>query len=195
VRAQPARDSAGFTLVELLVASMLLVLVLLVVGGIMFSSSKTEVLVRSTTTATSSGQSVTNSIETGVRNAELPAGGTAPIGLRTPTGADQMVTVLTVGSGAVATARCAAWYYSASTGSIRYTTSATAIAAPSSNSLKTWTLLATGISPLSGSAVFSLRGSSALTFAFKVDAGSDPAVPFQSSITSRTGTTGSVACF
>jgi hypothetical protein len=62
--------------------------------------------------------------------------------------------------------------------------------------LATWMKLSTGVRPITGSTiVFSLRGTTGLNFAFQEDAGADPAVAFQSSTTSRTGLTGSVACF
>jgi hypothetical protein len=105
------------------------------------------------------------------------------------------VEALVVGSASTATAKCNAWYYSASTSKVYWTSSATAITAPSAAQLATWFLLSTGVSPISGTTIFTLSGTTGLSIAFKEDAGSDAAVPFQSTVTSITGLTGSVACY
>jgi prepilin-type N-terminal cleavage/methylation domain-containing protein len=191
----PSGSEDGFTLIELMVASLLGVLVLSVVGGIMWSSSQAEGLVRNVTSATSAGQAVANSLENGIRNSENSFGQVIPLKILT-SGSDQMVVALVAQNGATASAKCQAWYYDATNKLIRYTTSASAIALPSSATLAAWTKLSTGVKPITGSTiVFSLRGTTGLNFAFQEDAGKDPAVAFQSSITSRTGLTGSVACF
>jgi prepilin-type N-terminal cleavage/methylation domain-containing protein len=188
------KNDEGFTLVELIVSSLLLALVISVIGGLMYSTQKTEVLVQTTTTATTSGQAVISSIENGVRNSEVGLGGSVPVSLTNPSGSDQMLTALVVGSGTTASTTCQAWYYSASAGTIRYTTSTGAISAPSVTQLATWTQLATGISPTSGTSIFSLSGAT-VNIAYKVSAGLDPSVPFASTVVSRTGTIGTSACF
>lgn len=195
--ARRSRDDSGFTLVELMVAALLTVVVLSVVGGIMFSSTKTENSVRTVSQATSAGQLVTNSIESGIRNSAVSVNTTIPFQLTTPSGSDQMVVALVVGNAAVASGRCVAWYYSASQKTISYTSSSSAIAAPTASALASWTRLSGGVTPLSGSTtIFSLRGTQGLTLAFREDVGSNnSAIVFQSSISSRTGLTGSFACY
>lgn len=182
------RSDRGFTLIELIVASGLIVLVLSVLGGIMISSLTTETSVRNVTTATSTGQLVTTSLERGIRNAATPITFSAPGGI------DQMITARVAGSGAVVSYSCQAWYYSSVNQTIRYTRSATAITAANASAQTGWTLLASGVTPLaSGTPVFSLSGS-AVSFAFKVDAGKYPAVAFESSVTSQSGITGVAPC-
>jgi type II secretory pathway pseudopilin PulG len=192
VRPEP---DEGFTLIELVVSAMLAVLVLSIVGGLMISTTSSERIVRSVTSATSSGELVTRSVIDGIRNSGNALSTPAPFTLTNPVGNDQMLSALKIGSGTTATSQCVAWYFSASEHSVRYATSPTAIAAPSSATLATWTLLSTGVTPLSGTGIFTARGSKGITLAFKEDAGNADGVVFQSSATSRTGVTGSIACF
>lgn len=189
-----AGSEEGFTLIELMVSALLIVLVLSVVGGLMVSTTLTERRVRDVTSATNAGQLVARSVTTGIRNSANSVSTTAPFMLTNPTGNDQLLVALKIGSAATVTSQCVAWYYSATEHSVRYKTSATAIAAPSAATLATWILLSTGITPFSGTAIFAPRGSKGITLAFKEDAGTGPDVVFQSSVTSRTGLTGSVRC-
>ncbi|WP_349898773.1 hypothetical protein [Parafrigoribacterium soli] len=174
---------------------MLIVLVLSVVGGLMISTTSTEAIVRTVTSATSSGQLVSRSVTTGIQNSGNSSSTAAPFKLTAPSGNDQMLTALKVGSAATITYQCVAWYYSATERSVRYTTSGAAIPVPSSATLATWTLLSTGVSPLSGTGIFAQQGSKGVTLSFKEDAGKSNAVVFQTSATSRTGLTGNIACF
>jgi prepilin-type N-terminal cleavage/methylation domain-containing protein len=185
----------GFTLVELMVAILLSALVLSIVGGLMFSSQSTEVIVGSVTQATQNGTAVQNSIVNGIRNSESSLGTSLPFKLTVPATGDQMVTALVVGSGATATTTCQAWYFSSSTKSIRYKVSSSAIGTPNAAVLATWTLLSTGVTPISGSTIFSPTGTNGLSMAFNEAAGNDPAVPFQTSVYSRTGLTGTISCY
>jgi hypothetical protein len=171
-----------------------LVLVFFVIGGIMYSSQETTILVQTTTSATSAGQVVINSLEMGVRNSENSLGGSVPLKLTNPTGSDQMLTGLVVGKSAAGTAQCEAWYYSASDGTIRQNVSGTAITAPTSAQLKSWLVLASGVTPITGTTIFAFT-TPTLSVDYKVSAGKDPAVPFSSTFASRTGTTGTIACF
>ncbi len=193
----PSRGrDAGFTLVELMVGALLTVLVLSLVGGIVVSSTRSEGIVRSVAQATESGQLVTSSVQAGIRNSALSLGSTLPFKLTTPSGSDQFLVALVVSTGATATASCAAWYYSATAKEVRYTTSSSAIAAPSASTLATWTLLSKGVSPISPSTtIFSSPSTYKLSLAFQESAGNASPIPFQSSITSRTGMTGAIACF
>lgn len=196
-------SAEGFTLIELMVGGLLGVLILVLVAGITVSSTATEGLVRNVSIATSAGQSLTNSIERGVRNAASSAGTTKTVQVL-PDGSptvladanDQLVTALVVGSGATITTSCAAWYYSASTKSIRYRTWASgAVIPPTVAQLSSWRLLSAGVTPVTGTTIFTQLNSNSISFAFNEDAGNDPAIPFQSTVTSRTAMAGNTACF
>jgi type II secretory pathway pseudopilin PulG len=193
----PSRGrDAGFTLIELMVGALLTVLVLSLVGGIVISSTRSEGIVRSVAQATQAGQLVTSSVQAGIRNSAISLGKSAPFKLTTPAGSDQLLVALVVSSGTTATASCAAWYYSATAKEVRYSTSGSAIAAPNAATLATWTLLSKGVSPISPSTtIFSSASTYNLNLAFQEAAGMASPIPFQSSITSRTGMTGAIACF
>jgi Tfp pilus assembly protein PilW len=179
----------GFTLVELLIYSMLLMIVLAIVGSMLASTMTTSKTVNSMTAASTAAQLVADSVERGVRNS-------SDFHLTTPTGTDQLLVARTAQGGATINWVCAAWYYSAAGGgTIRYTTSTTAIpAVPSATDLAGWTLLDTGVSPASGTGIFSATGAS-LTVAFNGLAGSHPPVAISSSAFSRAGSSGVPACY
>ena len=187
------RADDGFTLVELMVSALLIALVISVVGGLMISTMKTQGTVSTITSATTQGQLVSSSIQNGIRNASVGSSPNA-YSLSSPSGTDQFLVALVVGSGATITSTCSAWYYSASTQSIRFMRSASAITAPTAAVLATWTLLSTGVTPSTGSAIFALSGPS-LSFAFRQAASNNSYVSFSSTISSRTGMTGSSPCF
>jgi type II secretory pathway pseudopilin PulG len=187
---------AGFTLIELMVGALLTVLVMSLVGGVIISSTRSETIVRSVAQATSAGQAITASVQNGIRNSAVSLNTGTPYRLTTPSGSDQLLVALVVSSGTSATASCAAWYYSATAGEVRYSTSTTAIAAPSASQLATWTLLSKGVSPISPSAaIFSARGTFGLNLAFQESAGTASPIVFQSAVTSRTGMSGAIACY
>lgn len=187
-------DESGFTLPEMIISSLILFIVIIIIGGIMTSSQKTTVLVTTTTTATSNGQAAINSIETGVRNSENSLGGSVPLKLTNPTGYDQMLTGLVIGKSTAGTAACQAWYYQASTSKLYTKTSSAQITAPTAAQVSKWVLLASGVSPVSGTSIFTFV-TPTVTVSYKVDAGKDPAVPFTSTFASRTGSTGTITCF
>lgn len=187
------RTDDGFTLVELLVSALLIVVVLSVIGGLIISTMKAQGTVSTTTSATTQGQLVSSSIQNGIRNASVGISPNA-YSLTSPSGTDQMLVALVVGAGTSITSTCSAWYYSASTQSIRFKNSASAITAPTAAALTTWTLLSTGVTPAVGSAIFALNGRS-LSYAFRQAAANNSYVSFSSTISSRTGMTGSSPCF
>ncbi|WP_268921032.1 PulJ/GspJ family protein [Marisediminicola senii] len=193
-----SRDDQGFTLIEMLVATMILTLVMSIVGGLVISMVKTDRSVRATTAATTQGQLVTESIERGIRNSMLST--TPAFALTAPVTGDQFLVARTAGSASTLVWRCTAWYYSASERTIRSFSSTAQIAAPSSATRSGWTLLAEGVRPaVSGGTVFSQSSSSTgqtLQLALTVDAGTSPRVAFTTSATSRVGTvTGAPTCF
>ena len=194
--AQSNDRQSGFTLVELMVGALLTVLVLTIVGGLVISSTRSEGIVRSVAQATQAGQVVTASVQNGIRNSAISLNTGTPYRLIVPSGSDQLLVALVVSSGTTATASCSAWYYSATAGEVRYMTSSSAIAAPTAGQLATWTLLSKGVTPVSPSTtIFTANGTYGLTLAFQEAAGSASPIVFQSSITSRTGMTGAIACY
>ena len=178
----------GFTMIELVIALMLLVLVLAIVGAMISSLSSTSRTVRSLTATSSSAQVAAESIERGIRNS-------SDFLLTNPTGTDQMLVARTARGATTISWVCAAWYYSsANGGSIRYRSSSSAIAAPSASTLATWTLLATGVSPTTGSAIFT-GSSPTLSFSFTGTSAGGGSVAFASTALSRAGSSGTPACY
>jgi len=179
----------GFTLVELLIYSLLLIIVLGIVGAMLASTVSTSKTVNSVTSASTAAQLASESVVRGIRNA-------SDFQLTSPTGTDQLLVARTALDGATLTWVCAAWYYSAAGGgTIRYTTSPVAIpAAPTAAQLTGWQLLDTGVAPASGTRIFTATGAQ-LNLAFNGLAGIRPAVSITSSAFSRAGATGVPACY
>lgn len=182
------KDDDGFTLVELVIAAMILVLVLAVVGAMLTSLSKTSKTVNSLTATSTSAQLAADSIERGIRNS-------SDFLLTNPSGTDQMLVARTAQGGATLTWTCVAWYYSsANGGSIRYTMSPSAIATPTATTLSQWTLLATGIAPVSGTTIFS-GSTPQLTIGFNGQSSGAGNVTISSTVISRAGSSGTPACY
>jgi type II secretory pathway component PulJ len=183
-----SRPEEGFTMIELVIAMMLLVLVLGIVGAMIGSLSSTSKTVQSFTSTSSSAQVAAESIERGIRNS-------SDFLLTTPSGTDQMLVARTAQGGATLTWLCVAWYYSsANGGSIRTTTSPSAISAPSSSALASWSLLTTGVTPVSGTSIFS-GASPQLTIAFNGSAPGSAPVAINSTAVGRAGSSGTPACY
>ena len=182
------QSEQGFTLIELLVYSLLLVGVIAIVGGLMFSAMTASKTVVSVDQASTSGQLVSKSVVTGIRNS-------SDFRLTSPTGTDQFLVARTVGGAATPNWTCSAWYYSAAgDGSVRYTTSTSAILPPTAAELQTWTLLSEGVKPVSGTEIFS-KAEEELSISFLGLAGDHPPVTITSSATSRAGASGSLTCY
>lgn len=182
------RSELGFTLIELLIYMLLLGLVLSVVGGLLINTMINTKTVSIVTAASTAGQLVAHSVEKGIRNS-------SDFQLTSPTGTDQFLVARTVGGAATPTWTCSAWYYSAAgDGSVRYTTSTSAILPPTAAELQTWTLLGEGIKPVSGTGIFSALDEQ-LSVSFLGLAGDHPPVAITSSAFSRAGASGSLTCF
>lgn len=181
------RADAGFTLIELLIYSMLMVLVLAIVGAMIGSFTSTSKTVGSITQVSTSGQLAAQSVERGIRNS-------SDFRLTTPTGTDQLLIARVASGGANLTWQCAAWYYSAGDSSLRYTTSTTAIPTPTVTDLTRWTLLGSGITPTSGTTIFSSTGPQ-LTLSFTLRADGHPPQALTSTAVSRAGSSGTPACY
>ncbi len=189
IAGQDSDDSeAGFTLIELLVYALLLAFVLLIVGGMIFSSVSASKTVLSVTDTSTSGQAVARSVVTGIRNS-------SDFRLTNPVGDDQLLVSRTASSGDTLTWTCYAWYYSADgDGSVRFTTSPLAILPPTPDELANWTLLAEGITPVTGTGIFSALNER-LTLSIHGLDGIHPPVDITTSATSRAGASGSLSCF
>lgn len=178
----------GYTLVELIVYSSLLIVVVGVIAGLFVSGVTTTERVKELTAATTSAQVVADSIETNVRNS-------TDFLLTAPTGTDQFLVARTATRDATLSWQCVAWYYSAAgTGSIRFTQSSTAILQPTPSELQTWTLVQEGITPTSGTSIFTTNAQQ-LAVNFNSLVGDHPPVVISSSATSRAGASGNLTCF
>lgn len=186
---EPESRESGFTLVELLVYGMLLVTVLLVVGSIIVSSLAIERTVRESTSATTTAQLAATFIEAGVRNATAVS--------LVSVGSDQMLIARTAGATpASVTWQCQAWYFSASSGTIRMTTSssdAVAIGVPAAEPT-TWALLATNIVAPASGVIFTNSGNSVTIYFQAVTDDAEP-VDIRSSSVVRAGMWESASCF
>lgn len=158
------RRDGGFSLPEMLVASSLFSLVILVAGGIFLGQFRAQQQVSAVTSTTTDAQLAGSAIDNGIRNSNwfkvIPSGG------------DQMLVARVAGSGASLEWSCQAWYYSATAGTIRTTTSPSPIALPTGAQLSTWALLVDGVVPRTGTTIFSEAGST-VTVAFNATTGED----------------------
>ncbi|MDQ4137434.1 MAG: hypothetical protein M3116_01115 [Actinomycetota bacterium] len=134
-------DDRGFSLVELIVASMLFILVIGGAGSILLSSLSAERALRGTTSSANTAQLAASSLTRGVRNAHV-------LSLSQPSAGTYVLRVLIVDDAAegAATAHCEAWYLGG--GEIRTTRSSAAIPLPASpGAVANWTLLADRVTP------------------------------------------------
>lgn len=183
------RDDQGFTLIEIVVSTLLFSLVAIAIGGILIGASAAEREVRTVSAATNAGQLVARTVEDAVTNAALPI-------LITTVGTnDQLLQVRTAGRGATVSWTCAGFYYSAASGTIRYTTSSASLVGTTAASQASWTLLADGVAKQGTTDVFQASGSTGVIFTFTVDSGTTNPVAFASTVTSRTNVSGSAPCF
>lgn len=181
-------DQRGFTLVELLVYMVLLILVLAVAGGLLSSTLRHSATIRAVDESSTAAQLAADSIESGIRNS-------SDFSLTSQPGGDQMIVARVASTDATLTWSCAAWYYSVANSSLRMSRSATAIVAPTTAELASWTLLVDGVKPISGSEIFTTTAGRRLVIAFNGLAGDHPPVAITTSAFSRAGATGSVSCF
>ncbi len=181
-------DDNGFTLVELLVYSLLFSLVIMVVGGMIFSAVTASKSVVSMTETSTAGQLVARSVVTGIRNS-------SDFRLTNPVGNDQLLVARRASPGATLDWVCYAWYYSAAdSGSVWVTSSPLAILPPTAAELSTWTLLTEGVTPVTGTGIFSALNERLSLSIHGLD-GIHPPVDITTSATSRAGASGSLSCF
>lgn len=187
-RGETDQSEAGFSLIELMAASMIFAVILTVLGSIFMGLIRTQSTVDSITTSSSTGQLAATSIENDIRNSsefDLAA-----------VGADQLLVARTAGSESTLAWYCTAWYYSAAgEGSIRMTTtSATAIDAPTSTELAGWTLLLEGVEPRTGTTIFSAAGPQ-LTVAFNATADDHNATAIEFTVIPLSHATEASTCY
>ncbi|MEO7545526.1 MAG: hypothetical protein ABIT21_04435 [Terrimesophilobacter sp.] len=189
------RDSAGldesekgFTIMELLVYSLLLSIVIAMVGGMIISTLRVSNTVVSMTRTSTSGQLVAKSVVTGIRNS-------SDFRLTSPAGDDQLLVARAATFDSTVSWRCLAWYYStAGDGAVWFTSSPTAILPPTPADLSNWTLLASDVQPVSGTTIFNALNERLSLSILGLD-GLNLPIDIRSSATSRAGASGSLVCF
>lgn len=184
---RPSREGSerGFTLIELLVYGVLLSIALVAISGVFIGMITTQQRVTASTATTSAAQVTANAITTAIRDS-------AGFTITTPTGTDQLLQIRTAQTSNTVDWQCQAWYYSASAGTLRYTTSSTAI---STSNLSSWTVLLTGVSPQTGSSVIFSASAQTVTIAFSAAITNLKPVNITTAVVSPAGTAGSAPCF
>lgn len=180
-------DTRGFTLIEVIVATMLVSFVIAIAGGMIFSAVTTSKAVTSMTENSTEGQVVAYSVITGIRNS-------SDFQLSDQSGNDQLLVARRASSGPSLTWVCVAWYYSASNNTVRTTSSSLAILPPTAAQLANWTLLATDVQPTTGTRIFSALNERLSLSILGLD-GTHRPIDISTSATSRAGASGSVSCF
>ena len=195
IRTATARSEGGFTLIELLITVALFTVVLAVTGTILVSALKVQSGVDGLGAASNGAQLVARSVQRGIGNGSA-------FKAEAPTVDGQLLRarVAVPQSSGTVTWKCVAWYYSASTGTVR-TTSSTAglVPVPTTTTLATWTLLATRAQVATGAAqMFTAVGTQLqLRLAIGAGAGARPVVVATTVAASPQSdtTTGPATCF
>ncbi|POH68482.1 MULTISPECIES: hypothetical protein [Cryobacterium] len=200
--------TAGFTLVELLIYSLLLVLVVFIGGGLLAGSSRTTTLVRSMTTATSLAQKLTSSVQAGVRDAVAIKTPYTPTVAAVGVAGTQLLVVETTTGGATSSTQCQAWFYVPSHGGQLFvrTVPLAAIVPPNVAYLASlpantpaaaptgWQIWGEGVNQ-SGALPFTRTGNQ-IGISLSIDAGTSPDVKVVSSALDRQPTVGATStCF
>lgn len=185
----------GFTLIEMLVASMVSITVLAIAGGTLISGLRTQVSSGSVTDAANTAQQIVRSVQAGVRNASA-----ITVTSNATTGT-QLLLARTVGSNPNSTvASCQAWYYTPLNGGAVYTTKTTpasVISLPSGGPQGVWTILGSGVSPadpVTGK-VFNAPSGGRVELKFDVAAGKHPYVLINTMTYTSQSATVSAPCF
>jgi hypothetical protein len=183
-----AADERGITLIEVLVYALLLSFVLAIAGGMLISAVKVSQTVVSMTENSTSGQLVSRSVVTGIRNS-------SDFQLSNPTGDDQLLIARRATAGTAVDWMCVAWYYSAADGTVWSTSSSTEIPLPATSAdVSTWTLLTSDVLPATGTTVFSALNDRLSISILGLDGAHRP-IDITSSATSRAGASGSLTCY
>jgi type II secretory pathway pseudopilin PulG len=156
------------TLVELLIYIALSIVVLAVAGAMLISSTRAQTQVSAATSASTAGQLIMRSVQTGIRNA-------SHVNLVEPGSGTQILTVRTQDGQTPAQWSCQAWYFAPAAGGSLYTKrtpETVAISAPTTESLSSWTLLGTNVS-VSGARVFT-ASAGLVTVSLSMKSGAGP---------------------
>lgn len=178
----------GLTLVELTVAMALSILIVGVAVALFSSAAKSQNIVTSRSDASTSAQLTMRSLTQGIENASEFTVQTS--------GSDLMLVARTAGTATTLTWKCRAWYFQASTNTIRttMTSDGTKILIPTAAQLGTWTRLAGGISPLGTTPIFQGVGQN-LQVAFVASVAAGQSVTMQTTILQQTGVGASGTCY
>jgi len=193
------RGDDGVTLVELMVYIVLLGVVMSIVVTTWISITKAQTSVQNVSNAANSGQAALNGITSAITNSSA-------LSLTAPTSGNQLLRTRTALPGSTATWQCEAWYYqsaansSSGVGGLYFKTSSSAITAPTSSALSSWTTLVTGVTPPTGSTtIFNAplvqSATTSLTFSFYATVSGQRPVLLASTATTQLGNTGSSPCF
>ncbi|GHF20941.1 hypothetical protein GCM10011600_22480 [Pseudolysinimonas yzui] len=150
-RMRQLADEAGFTIIEMIVATALAGLVLAALGGVYISTIQTQRLVSTDTSAANNAQLAARGIDDAMQNG-------SSFHLADGSDGGQMLVVRTAGSGSTIDWTCAIWYYSPlDGGQIRshVEPDGSAVGLPGTDELASWTLLASGIA-VTGTAPFAI---------------------------------------
>lgn len=183
------RDDSGFSLVEMLVASALFAFITTGIVGVILVSTNAQRTVSTVTASTTDAQLVANEIDNRIRNSsEFQV---------TTSGTTQLLVARVAGTGTTITWRCYGWYYSATDGGvIRMTSTATGtqITMPTATQAASWTLLLSGVTPRTGTTVFSAVDTQ-LSVAFNATAGDRPPVAIDFTTARLTAVTEALTCY
>lgn len=185
----------GFTLIEMLVASVLSIIVLTIGGGVLVGGLRAQESARTVTDAANIAQQIVRSIQAGVRNAS------AITVISDAVAGTQLLLARTIGSDPNSTvASCQAWYYTPLNGGTVYTrrtTPASVISLPSGGPQGLWTIIGSGVSPADPATgkVFNAPSGGRIELNFSVAAGTQPYVLIDTMTYAARSTTVSAPCF
>ena len=191
----PNLNEVGFTLVELLITTLLSVIVVMIAGGILINGLRTQEMTHTVTDAAVTAQQIVRSVQAGVKNASAI---TVTSDLAAGT---QLLMARTIGTDPNSTAAsCQAWYYTPTNGGNVYTkktTPASIISLPNGGPAGLWTLLGTGVTPadpVTGK-VFNAPSGGRIELKFDVKAGAHPYVLINTMTYAAQSSTVSTPCF
>jgi prepilin-type N-terminal cleavage/methylation domain-containing protein len=183
-------NEEGFTLIELLAATVLIAMVMSVLAGVFISTMLAQQTVGNRTDATNDAQVAASGLDYAIRNA-------SEFQLSVANTSDQLLVVRTATAGSSVNWTCASWYFSSAKQELRQNISpvGTMVSAPSASQLDQWTLVANGVTPATGSTIFSSSGGK-LTVAFHVlHASNDEPTAIQFMTAKLTTPTETHACY
>jgi type II secretory pathway pseudopilin PulG len=188
-------NEKGFTLIEMLLASMISIIVLAIAGGTLINGLKAQANAGTVTDATNTAQQIVRSVQAGVRNAS---------GIMVTSNAitgTQLLLARTVGSDPNSTiASCQAWFYTPANGGAVYTkktTPASLITLPVGSLQGLWTILGSGVTPadpITGK-VFNAPSGGRIEMKFDVAAGTHPYVLINTMTYTSQSASVSAPCF